>query len=83
MTSAILGIKPDYDGLRIDPCIPAAWPGFEVPRRFRGSTYHITVENPDGRSKGLRSLSVDGESVEGNRISPIPAGAAARVVARL
>ncbi len=83
MTTAILGIKPDYDGLRIDPCIPAAWPGFEVTRRFRGATYHITVENPDGRCKGLRALSVDGEPVEGNRISPIPAGAAARVVARL
>ena len=72
-------------GLHADwnDCIPAAWPGFEVTRSFRGATYHITAENPDGRCKDLRSLSVDGEPVEGNRIPPIPAGATARVVARL
>src|SRR5690554_3449049 len=42
----ILGIRPDYDGLIIDPCIPSDWNGFTVTRKFRGATYRITVKNP-------------------------------------
>jgi cellobiose phosphorylase len=57
----ILGIKPDYDGLLIDPCIPSEWPGYSVRRTFRGDTYEITIANTDGRSKGVRSASLDGE----------------------
>lgn len=56
----ILGIQPEFGGLRIDPCIPKAWDGFTVSRKFRGSTYHITVKNPDHVSKGIRQISVDG-----------------------
>lgn len=44
-TRYMLGIRPDYDCLIIDPCIPADWEGFEVTRRWRGATYHIKVEN--------------------------------------
>jgi len=65
----ILGIKPDYDGLLIDPCIPKDWDGFRVRRRFRGATYDITVTNPAGVSKGVRSVTVDGKAIEG-RILP-------------
>ena len=65
ITQYILGIRPDYAGLRIDPCIPPSWKGFEVTRRFRGATYHIQVSNPDGVSKGIRSITVDGMPVEG------------------
>ena len=76
VTEYILGIRPDYDGLRIDPCIPPEWPGFQVQRRFRGVTFRIHVRNPEGVSKGVKSLLVDGEQVEGNLV---PAGAAGPV----
>ncbi|KAF0135129.1 MAG: cepB [Candidatus Saganbacteria bacterium] len=64
----ILGIKPDYDGLIIDPCIPAKWKGFEVKKYFRGSNYFITVRNPKGVNKGIKSLTVDGKKYAGNKI---------------
>jgi len=60
ITEHILGIKPDYEGLRIDPCIPPDWPEFRVVRKFRGATYRILVRNPDGVSRGIRSLTVNG-----------------------
>jgi cellobiose phosphorylase len=72
LSQGILGIQPQHDGLRIDPCIPAAWPGFSVTRRFRGSTFHITVENPDGVCRGVVSLLVDGQRVAGD-VVPVPA----------
>ena len=75
ITEHILGIKPDYDGLRIDPCIPQDWDGYTVTRRFRGATYRIEVRNPDGVSKGVRSLTVNGEPVDGALIPAAPAGA--------
>ena len=68
----ILGIRPDFDGLRIDPCIPKKWKGFSVIRKFRGVTYTIDVKNPKGKSKGVKSLIVDGKKVSGN-VLPLPA----------
>lgn len=53
-TRWLLGVRPDFDGLWIDPCIPSAWKGFSVVRRWRGTEYRITVPNPDGRQKGVR-----------------------------
>ncbi len=64
----ILGIKPDYDGLWIDPCIPASWAGYEVKRRFRGATYRIRVKNPDSVCKGIRSLRLNGKTVDSTHI---------------
>jgi cellobiose phosphorylase len=64
----ILGIHPDYDGLRVDPCIPASWKAYMVTRRFRGTDYRITVKNPDGVCKGVIMLLVDGDLVKGNLI---------------
>ena len=64
----ILGIRPDYDGLVVDPCIPASLDGFSAKRDFRGVTYHITVKNPNGAEKGVASMTVDGTPVEGNMI---------------
>jgi len=61
----ILGVKPTYSGLKIDPCIPAEWKQYEITRRFRGSTYHITVKNPSGVEKGVVSVTVDGQPVCG------------------
>ena len=60
-THWMLGIRPEYDGLMIDPCIPKQWPGFEVERKWRGATYRITVKNPDGVEKGVKSVSLDGK----------------------
>ena len=65
-TQYLLGILPTYAGLRMDPCIPAAWDGFKVTREFRGAVYHIEVENPDHVCKGVKSVWVDGQQIEGN-----------------
>lgn len=62
----ILGIMPDWEGLSVNPCIPAEWDGFEISRAYRGSTYNISVKNPDHISKGIKSITVDGKSIEGN-----------------
>jgi len=82
VSQGILGVQPDHAGLRIDPCIPRSWPGFRVTRRFRGATYEITVTNPDGVSKGVRSIVVDGRAVEGAVDGAVvPAAPAGTVVA--
>ncbi|MCR4406743.1 MAG: glycosyl transferase [Anaerolineae bacterium] len=69
-TQYILGIRPAYDGLQIDPCIPRRWDGFKVTRTFRNALYQIEVRNPDRVCKGVRSIKVDGEDVQGN-IMPV------------
>ncbi len=63
-THYILGIRPDYDSLVIDPCIPADWREFKISRIFRGATYNITVQNPDGKMKGVSKIIVDGETAK-------------------
>ena len=62
----ILGISPDWDGLKIDPSVPHAWDGMTATRQFRGATYDITVKNPDHVCKGVKSVTVDGNAIEGN-----------------
>ena len=69
----ILGIRPDFDGLTVDPCIPKDFGDFTVSRRFRGCSYQISIQNPDHVEKGIRSLIVDGVKIEGNTI-PIVEG---------
>ena len=64
----ILGIQPDYEGLRVDPCLPSTAKEYTVKRRFRGALYHIHVVNPSGRQKGVKSISVDGKAVSGNLV---------------
>lgn len=61
----ILGIQPELEGLRVDPCIPKAWDGFKISRKYRGSVYHIEVKNPEHVSKGVKRVLVDGEVYEG------------------
>ena len=78
-TQGLLGIVPDYDGLRIDPCIPRAWKSFSVTRRFRGVVYEITVANPTGVCGGVSSLRVDGKGVPGNLVPLAAAGDRVRV----
>lgn len=69
----ILGIKPDYEGLNIDPCLPSTAHEYEVTRKFRGDEYHIIVKNPEGREKGVKQITVDGKVIDGT-IIPCSAG---------
>lgn len=69
-TQWILGIRPEFAGLRIDPCIPADWRGFQAQRRFRGCTLHITVHNPQGVCRGVTRMLVDGKAAAGNLVPP-------------
>lgn len=61
----ILGIRPELDGLVIDPCIPSAWPEFSVRRDFRDAAYLITVRNPHGAQHGVARIAVNGKPIEG------------------
>ena len=71
VSQGILGIKPDYDGLRVDPCLPASLPEVTLTRRFRGATYHIHIVNRSGDEKGTVRLTLDGQPLAGTLI---PAG---------
>ena len=72
ITQYILGIKPAYDGIQVDPCICSQWKEYKVTRRFRGSVYEITVKNPDGVCKGIREIVLDGQQLDGNVIPHTP-----------
>ena len=72
ITQYILGIKPAYDGLEINPCIPSTWKEYTVKRKFRGAIYEITVQNPQGVCKGIKTLTVDGVKTEGNIVRHQP-----------
>jgi N,N'-diacetylchitobiose phosphorylase len=67
-TQYILGIRPVYEGICIDPCIPANWQGFSVRRVFRGNILNIKVENPQGVQKGVKQIMLNGQEIEGNII---------------
>jgi len=67
-TQWILGIRPEYNGLRIDPCIPSTWSGFSAKRRFRGRIIRITVHNPQGVCKGVVKMTLDGKDIPGNLV---------------
>lgn len=68
ITQYILGIRPDYDGLIIDPCIPKNWEGYKISRQFRGTTFKINVKNPEKVSKGVKEIWLNGKKTEGNKI---------------
>ncbi len=63
-TRFMLGIRPEFHSLTIDPCIPKEWDGFSAVRVFRGATYEISVENPDHVMKGVKQIFVDGAAAE-------------------
>jgi N,N'-diacetylchitobiose phosphorylase len=77
-TRWILGIRLSFEGLIIDPCIPAAWKQFQVTRQWRGATFHITVTNPNAVEKGVQSVTLNGHLQTGP-IPPQPAGSVYRV----
>ncbi len=63
-THYMLGIRPEFHSLTVDPCVPAEWEGFSLTRRWRGAEYRIRVENPDHVEKGVRLLEVDGKPAD-------------------
>ena len=75
----ILGIQPTLDGLKVDPCIPHTLSGFTVTRRFRGATYHITVDNAAGVQHGVKSVTVDGKPLQGSVLPLAAEGAEVNV----
>jgi cellobiose phosphorylase len=81
ITQWILGIRAEFDGLRIDPVLPAEWPGFTATRRFRGATYEISVRNPAGVSGRVGHLLVGGEPIAGTLVPLAPPGATVNVEA--
>jgi cellobiose phosphorylase len=70
LTEWILGLQPEYDGLRINPKISKGWKEFTVKRNFRGAVYEIIVKNPSGIECGVKSITVDGIEIPGNLIKP-------------
>ena len=83
VSQAILGVKPTLDGLEIDPCVPGFLRRFSVSRRFRGAIYEITVENPDGVEKGIRSITLDGREIQRTVLPVQPAGSRVSVLVRM
>ena len=82
-SQSILGVKPDYDGLKIDPCLPAEMTDVQITRKFRGSTYNIRILNRAGDEKGTLRLSVDGREIDGCVIAADEAPAVHEVLAVL
>ena len=76
-TRYMLGIRPDYDKLIVDPCIPKSWDHFRVSRIWRGALYDIVVENPRHVSKGIETILVNGRQQQ--CIPALPAGEHAEV----
>ncbi len=79
----ILGVIPDYDGLKIDPSIPKTWDRYTITRKFRNDTYNITVTNPDHVSKGVKSVVCDGKAINGNVLPVFNDGAVHQVTVQL
>jgi cellobiose phosphorylase len=79
ITQWILGIRPEHDGLRIDPCLPADWTGFTATRRFRGATYAIIVHKTAGVTGRVVRLVVDGVPIEGG-LAPLPSRVGAELL---
>ena len=79
VTQWILGVRPEHDGLRVDPVLPSGWTGFAVTRRFRGAAYRITVRRVGGPAARVVRLSVDGTEVDGTVIPVAPAGSTVNV----
>ncbi|MGA9294636.1 MAG: N,N'-diacetylchitobiose phosphorylase [Ignavibacteriaceae bacterium] len=64
----ILGIQPDYNGLRLEPCIPSGWKEIKISRRFREKDFNILIKNENGKQKGIAKLIINGEEIAGNLI---------------
>jgi cellobiose phosphorylase len=67
-TQYILGIQPDYRGLKIDPCIPSDWKEVKISRKFRKKDFAIVIRNTDNNQKGVKKITINGEEIKGNVI---------------
>ena len=83
MTEGILGVWAEYAGLRIAPCLPAAWRACALTRHYRGARYHIRFDNASGPASGTVRLTVDGHPHDGNLIQPFDDGATHEVIASI
>jgi len=64
-THFMLGVRFNFQGMIVDPCIPKDWKGFEITRKWRGATFNITVKNPNGVEKGVKSITLNGTVIDG------------------
>ncbi len=78
-TERLTGVIPDYEGLRIDPCISSAWRKLGIRRLFRGAVYDVEILNPDGVQKGVKGIQVDGKELRGNLVPAFRDGKTHRV----
>jgi len=83
ITQSILGIKPHYKGLQIDPCIPKSWPKYSVTRNYRGVVYNIDIINAEHVSRGIKSITVDGTPIDGNILPMFVTGSEHAVVVNM
>ena len=67
-TRYILGVQPEYRGLKIDPCFPSDWKEVTISRKFRKKDFTIIITNKEGRQKGVKSVTVNGKEIAGNLI---------------
>lgn len=72
ITQYILGIRPTYDGVEIDPCLPNTMTEYTVKRKLRDSELIITIKNPNGKSKGVSRITIDGKAIDGNIVKALP-----------
>lgn len=79
-TRYMLGIRPQFEELVIDPCVPGDWDHFEVKRVWRGAEFSITVENPDGVMKGVKTLLLDGRETDRIPVQPVGSKHEIRIV---
>ncbi len=68
VTQYIIGVRAGFEGIIVDPCIPADWKSYQVRRYFRGATYNITIDNSAGVEKGVKSITVDGKEINSNTL---------------
>jgi len=68
VTQYILGIQPQYNGIKIDPCIPSQWKEIKIQKRFRGKQLNIKIENKSGIEKGVEKIIINGNEINGNFI---------------
>ncbi|MBU3075482.1 GH36-type glycosyl hydrolase domain-containing protein [Clostridium estertheticum] len=79
ITQFILGVKPEYDGLRVNPCIPKEWSGFEIERTYRGDIYNIKINNSQHICKGIKLITVDGKAIQGDILPVFGDGCAHKI----
>ena len=83
VTEWLLGVRHDYHGLRIEPCLPSRWRRARMVRAFRGAVYDITILNPERVQHGVALTTVDGQPVDGTLVTPHGDGRVHQVVVTL